>query len=659
MLFSYNWLKSFFSAEIPEPKKLAELLTLHSFEVESLEKKGNDWILGIDVLPDRAGDCLSHIGIAREISVLLNKKLILPKTKLNTKGKESISVEVADGRDCLRYMARVIDNVKIAESPKWIKEKLEACGLNSINNVVDATNYVMLETGQPLHAFDFNNVLKGIIVRRARKGEKMMTLSDKEYVLDENILVIADSEKPLALAGIKGGKKAEIGKDTTKIILESANFNAKLISQTARKLNLRTDASIRFEHNIDPNLAELAMNRVVSIIEEIAKGEVVSKTIDVYKTKAKTRKIVLDISEVSKIIGIEIPQKNMIDILQRLGFGVKQMKGKLSVDIPTYRQDVVIPENLIEEIGRVYGYEKVEEKLPYGFLEGIKRNETGYWQNKARDILKELGFSEIYSYSFIGDEEKDVFNLKAEEIVNPVSSYFKYLRPTLIPQMAKVVKENSKFFKEICIFEIGKSFEKNKETYTLSGAVSCLDFYGLKGRLNILFDNLGIKNVNYSGIKEKLFWNKGNTADIIIKGEKVGNIGSLSLDICQALSLDNNIVYFEINFEKLVKHCSRTKTYEIISYHPPLLRDISGVVSEDINIDNIVELIKNKGGQLLKSAEVFDVYKGNGIPQGKKSVSFHLIYQSEEKTLNSKTVDSLRDSLINELKKEVNWEERK
>jgi phenylalanyl-tRNA synthetase beta chain len=659
MLFSYNWLKSFFSTELPEPKKLAEILTLHAFEVESLEKKGTDWILGIDVLPDRAGDCLSHIGIAREISVLLNKKLILPKTKVIIGGKESISVEVVDAKDCLRYMACIMDNIKIGPSPKWLKERLEACELNSINNVVDATNYVMLETGQPLHAFDFNNVLRKIIVRRAKKGEKMMTLSEKEYVLDENILVIADGEKPMALAGIKGGKKAEIFNNTTKIILESANFNAKLISQTARKLNLRTDASVRFENNIDPNLAELAMNRVVSIISEIANGKVVSRVSDVCKSKAKTRKVVLEIKEVSRIIGVSIPTKDIVNILSKLGFGVKETKDTLLVEIPTYRQDVIIPENLIEEIGRVFGYEKVIEELPKGYLEPIARNESTYWQNKTRDILKELKFSEIYMYSFIGDEEKDVFQLKAEEIVNPVSAFYNYLRPTLIPQMAKVIKENSKFFKDIAVYEIGKSFGKDKETFTLSGGVTCCDFYCLKGCLNTLFDNLGVKSVTYSLIKEKSFWHKNKTADIIIKGEKIGNIGHLSLDICQVLGLDKKVVYFEINFEKLIKYCTRSKTYEVISYHPPTLRDVSGIIPDEVSVDDVIDLIKKKGGQILKSAEVFDVYKGNGIPQGKKSVSFHLIYQSEEKTLDSKTVDSLRDSLVKELNKQVNWEERK
>lgn len=266
MTVSYNWLKTFFDKPLPEPKKLAEILTMHCFENESLTKRGNDYILGVDVLPDRAGDCLCHLGIAKECAAILDKKLLLPKTTLQEnkkiKAKDFLSVEIKDKKACKRYISRVLFDVKIKPSPKYIQERLIACGLSPINNVVDATNYVMLEMGQPLHAFDYKNIEgKKIIVRKADKNEKITTLSGLTYKLDEEILVIADANKPLALAGIKGGQDAEIDNTTETIVLESANFNAKLIGQTARKINLRTDASSRFEQNLDPNLAETAINR--------------------------------------------------------------------------------------------------------------------------------------------------------------------------------------------------------------------------------------------------------------------------------------------------------------------------------------------------------------------------------------------------------------
>lgn len=658
MTVSYNWLQTYFKSPLPKPEKLAEILTMHSFEVESLEKKGNDFVLNIDVLPDRTGDCLSHMGIARELSVLLDKRMVIPSIRLKEnkeKIKDYLSVKVESG-DCLRYTARVLKNVKIKPSPKWLQEKLAACGQNSINNVVDATNYIMLETGQPLHAFDYEKIEKEIIVRKAKKGERIMALSDKEYILDENILLIADSKKPLALAGIKGGKKAEITGRTKTIVLESANFNHKLISMTARKLNLRTDASMRFESNIDPNLTEEAVDRAASLIAELSGGETVSGTIDAYKKKLKPWTVKLGMEDVNRTIGINVPKREMISILNRLGFGVKASADVLTVKVPTSRQDVTIPESLIEEIGRVYGYDKVPAILPC-FSEPALRNDELYWQNKAKDIMKELGFAEAYNYSFVGDEAKTVFNLKAIELVNPVSNYYKYLRTTTIPQMAKMVKENSKFFKEIKVFELGKIFCP-EETMVLSGAVLGESFSSVKGCLNSLFEKLGAENISFSPIARSDIWHGKKTAEIRAGGKRIGYLGYLSSDLTDVLSVED-AVYFEIDFDELQRHCSEEKEYKQISYHPPVLRDISGTVPEEIKIEEIMEAIKNSSGGLLRSAEVFDVYKGKGIPSDKKSVSFHLIYQSDEKTLDSKTIDSVVGQLLNKLKQTINWEERK
>ncbi|MFA5169666.1 MAG: phenylalanine--tRNA ligase subunit beta [Candidatus Paceibacterota bacterium] len=657
MTVSYNWLQTYFKSPLPSPEKVAEILTMHSFEVESVEKKGTDYILNIDVLPDRAGDCLSHWGISKELSVLLDKKMVIPAVKLK-KGKTSIplSIKVED-KDCKRYTSMVLTNVKIGPSPKWLQDRLTVCGLNSINNVVDATNFIMLETGQPLHAFDYEKINDGIVIRKARKGEKIVTLSEKEYVLDEKVLLIADSKKPLALAGIKGGKGCEITEKTKTIILESANFNHKLISQTARRLNLRTDASIRFENNLDPNLTEVALERVVSLIQELSGAEIASIVIDSYKDKLKPWTIKLNVENVNNLIGIDIPKVEMVKILTKLGFTITGSGNILNVKVPTSRQDVVIPENLIEEIGRVYGYDKVPAILP-PFSEPAIMNKEMYWQNKAKDIMKELGFAEAYNYSFVGEEEKVVFDLKGEELVNPVSNYYKYLRPTAIPQMARIVKENSKFFKEIKVFELGRIFDYQKEIMVLSGAILGEDFSLIKGYLNILFDKLGVEKVSYSPLTKSERWNSKKTAEIKVSGKSVGYLGSLSSNLMDVLMIEDSL-FFEIDFDELQKHCSDKREYEQISYHPPALRDISGVVFEDLEIEEIVEAIENSSNELLKSVEVFDVYKGKGIASDKKSVSFHLIYQSEQKTLDSKTIDSMVSDLLNKLKQTINWEERK
>lgn len=657
MTVSYNWLQTYFKSPLPSPKKVAEILTMHSFEVESVEKKGADWILNIDVLPDRAGDCLSHWGIAKELSVLSGKKMTTPLIKLK-KGKANINISVkVEDKDCRRYTSMVLTDVKVGPSPKWLKDRLNVCGQNSINNVVDVTNLVMLETGQPLHAFDYEKIEGGIIVRKARKGEKIVTLSEKEYILNDNVLLIADEKKPLALAGIKGGKGCEIAEKTKTIVLESANFNHKLISQTARRLNLRTDASIRFENNLDPNLTEVALERAVSLIQELSGAKTASGIIDSYKNKLKPWNIKLNVKDVNSLIGIDIPRTEMVKILTALGFAVSGSSDVLSVTIPTSRQDVVIPENLIEEIGRVYGYDKVPSVLP-PFSEPAEMNKDIYWQDKAKDMMKEMGFVEAYNYSFMGEEEKTVFGLEGEELSNPVSNYYKYLRPSAIPQMARIVKENSKFFKDIKVFELGKVFKAKKEAMLMSGVVLGEEFISAKGYLNALFGRLGAEKVSYSPLIKSGIWNAKKTADIKIGGKTIGQLGHLSSDLMEVLMIDD-AVFFEFDFDELQKHCSDKKDYKQISYHPPALRDISGIVYEDSTVEEIMEAIKDSSNELLKSVEVFDVYKGKGIAFGKKSVSFHLIYQSDEKTLDSKTIDSMVNNLLDKLKQTINWEERK
>jgi phenylalanyl-tRNA synthetase beta chain len=433
MIVSYSWLNSFFKKPLPQPEKLAEILTMHSFEVESFERKKNDWVLNIDVLPDRAGDSLSHIGIARECAAILNLKMDYLDIKIK-EGKEKvknlIKVDIKD-KNCKRYSARIISNVKICPSPKWIQDKLINCGINPINNVVDATNYVMLELGQPLHAFDYDKIEgKKIIVRHAKPGEKIALLNNTEYVLDKKIMVIADENKAMAIAGIKGGKSAEIDNKTKTIVLESANFNPKIIGQTARRLNIRTDASARFENNLDPNITELALNRASSLIVETSNGEVCSGIIDVYPEKVKSIKIKLDLALLNKILGINVSINNTINILNRLEIKIiSKTKNTILLEVPTFRQDLTIQENIIEEIGRIYGYDKIPSILPCSFLIPAKRNKELFFINKLKDCFKELGYSEVYNYSFISEKEINEFKLRAESINNPISNLFKYLRP--------------------------------------------------------------------------------------------------------------------------------------------------------------------------------------------------------------------------------------
>jgi len=732
MIFSYNWLKDYIKGELPKPEKLAELLTMHSFEVEEIhpvksskggispsaklfngaEKVGKDYILDIDVLPNRGSDCFSHIGVARECAAITNSKLQALNFKLKEdekiKAKDFVIVKVKNKSDCFRYTARVITNVKVGPSPKWIQERLRVCGLKPINNIVDIANYVMLETGQPLHAFNYDKIesiqnqertsslqrkakIKNIIVRRAKKGEKVITLDNEKYNLDGDILIIADSREPLAVAGIKGGKKAEINKKTKTVVLESANFSQKVIRQSSKKLGLKTDASWRFEHGIDPNLTEAAINRATSLIQEIAKGKVASGLVDVYPKKVLPKRIKLDLNYVERLLGVKIPVREIKNILTKLEFKVLQSKQpNLLIQVPTFRLDVSLPEDLIEEIGRIYGYQKVPAVFPTASLIPPKRNFEIFWEDFTKNILKEAGFTEVYNYSFIGEKIADIFGYKKWELVeleNPLSSDYKYLRPSLIPSLLKNVRENSKNFKDINIFELGKIFtpleingtkKKNKTHKSLTGFInkqlekkvlSVLstdsDFYTLKGIVDLLLNKLGISEIWYDDFKvspeesKKSFWEEGRCAEIKVDSQEIGFLGEISSEILKKMKINRKVVLFDINFEELQKLCSEEHEYQPISQYPAAVRDIAVLVPAEVRVEEVLNKINAAAGSLIRDIDLFDIYEGKQLPAGKKNLAFHIVYQAENRTLKSGEIDRLQKKIIKALEKEPAWEVRK
>jgi phenylalanyl-tRNA synthetase beta chain len=670
MNFSYNWLQSFFKRKLPTPEKLADLLTLHFAEVEEIKKEGEDFVLDIDVKPNRAGDCFSHLGIAREISAITGFAYQEPEVKIREdkelKTKDLVWVEVKNKTACQRYTARVICNVKVGPSPRWIKEKLEVLGQKSINNVVDIANYVMLETGQPLHAFDLDKISdKKLIIRFAKTKEKITTLDNERYDLDKDILVISDSKEPLAIAGIKGGKKAEIDIKTKNIVLESANFNPSIIRKTSKKIDLKTDASWRFEHRIDPNLTEIAINRAAFLIQEIANGNVCQGLIDFYPKKFVSQKILLDLEYVNELLGIKIPKTKTKEILKRLFFKVKDMKNKLLVEVPTFRLDISIPEDLIEEIGRIYGYKKIPATFPISVLIPPKRNLEIFWEDFAKDVLKEAGFSEVYNYSFVSKEDLQIFNFKNPiELENPISEQYQYLRPSLIPNLLKNVQKNQKFFKEIRIFELGKIFKDLKEKRMLTGLMMGDRFFEAKGVVDLLLNKMGIANIYYDQYEptpedsEISIWQKGKSAEIKVNGEEIGFLGEISKRILENLKIPR-LVIFDIDFEKLSQLATEEQEYQIISPYPAAIRDIAVLVPKEVRVDEVLNIIYDSGGKLIRDVDLFDIYEGEGIPLEKKSLAFHIIYQSDVKTLSSKEIDEIQKKVIEALEKNPNWEVRK
>ncbi len=693
MRFSYNWLQSFFNnKKLPKPKKLAELLTMHSFEVEGIEKKGRDWALDIDILSNRGHDCLSHIGVAREIGALIKSKIRNQKPKIQIKNqkyntKDFINVQVKDRQACSRYTARVVTDVKVGPSPGWMQERLRVCGLQPINNIVDVTNYIMLETGQPLHAFDFDKIsgvqsqksevktqkqrlkIKNIIVRKAKKGEKIISLDDKEYVLDEDILVIADQKGPLAIAGIKGGKKAEISKSTTTIVLESANFDMKTIRNARQKLGLQTDASLRFEHQPDPNLTLVAIDKAVEFIQKIAKGKVAKGVIDFYPNKVLAKKIRLDLNYVEKLLGIKIPKKEIINILKRLEFQVKEIDFSLvDVKVPSFRQDIALPEDLVEEVGRLYGYEKIPSVLPLATLIPPKRNDELFWQDISKNILKELGFCEVYNYSFISEAQAKIFGCSLSDLIeieNPISIEQKYLRPSLIPNLLKVLRENLRHFKQIRIFELGKIFRcKAEEKKMLTGLITG-EFYELKGMVDFLLQGLGISSVWYDEYQatpedsEISIWHPQKCAEIKVDNTEIGFLGEMHPRVIEKLELGIKPVVFDLDFEKLVRLASEEHEYQPISPYPAAVRDIAILVPLDVKVAEVLNKINTAGGELVRDVDLFDIYEGRELPEGKKNLAFHIIYQSQEKTLSSEEIDRVHQQIIQSLEQDPEWEVRK
>ncbi len=676
MVFSYNILQSFFKKKLPKPEKLAEILNLHFFEVEEIEKQGSDFAIDIDVLPNRGSDCFSHLGVAREISALLNIELKEFKDKvqeIDNSAKDFIKLQVSSKKDCNRYTARVINDVKVGSSPGWIKERLRVLGLKPINNIVDIANYVMLETGQPLHAFDLDKITdRKIIVRRAQKRERITTLDNERYALDKNILVIADSKRPIAIAGIKGGKKTEIDKKTKSVVLESANFNAKTVRQGSKTIDLKTDASWRFEHGIDLNLTESAINRAAYLIQEIAKGKVCKGLVDFYPKKPVVKKIKLDLNYTQSLLGIKIPVSKIKIILKKLGFNIlKSSSSQFLVGVPTFRLDISIPEDLIEEIGRIYGYENIESVFPIGALIPPKRNFNVFWKNKIKDILKEAGFSELYNYSFVSKKQGKMFGYDVSnmlELENPLSDNYQYLRPSLMPNMLAVFKENQKNFKNIKIFELGNVFLKKRkaeEKRMLTGVINGDSFYEMKGMVDTLLNKLGISDVWYDQYRatpedsKKSIWHPKKIAEIKVSQEEIGFLGEISPKIIEELKIKSRVVVFDLDFEKLKKLASEEAEFVPISPYPSAIRDIAVLVPKDILVEQVLNKINAVGGALIRDIDLFDIYEGEELPEGKKNLAFHIIYQAKDKTLSSKEIDEIQNKIIKALEQELDWEVRK
>jgi len=677
MKFSYNWLKDLLKFK-ESPEKLADILTMH-FAETTVKYCGKRAILDVELLSNQVAEASGHLGLAREIGAILEKKFIYPKINLKEKNlntKDLLNIKT-ESSNCNCYLARILQGVKIKESPKWLKDALADCGVRSINNIVDAANYVMLETGQPLHTFDFDKISsksatvdkKEIIVRQAKKNEKITTLEDEVYDLSEDIMVIADNKNLLALAGIKGGKESGIDKNTINIILESANFNGVNVRFTSKKLGLRTDASWRFEHNLPLDLTDYAVDRLAQLIQEVAGGDILKDKVGKGVSKKGKTLIPIKWENWEKFLGWPIKKKEIIHYLSLLGFSLQQKKDYLLAAPPCFRNDIKIKEDVMGEVARLYGIDKIHSVIPQEILAIPVQNEFFEFRKQTKDWLKGYNLEEVYNYSFISEEDKNilpnVWQQKLIEIQNPTSALTKYLRPTLLVNFLKNINYNFRFVNKIRFFEIGKYYFKNKESlkehFVLSGVLAQKEksnnssalFYETKGIIEDLFNRFGVDKDNYSfksleSNEYSLLLEQGTA--IYKDKDLIGVIGIPKEYLLKKYDCEENVIFWEIKLLPLLEIVKEEREFQSLPKYPAIIRDISFIISQNILIDEILNIIQEASPFNLEDVDLFDVYVGENLSSGTKSLSFHLTFRSEDYTLKNEEVDKEMQKIYKVLK---------
>ncbi|HOM03636.1 MAG TPA: phenylalanine--tRNA ligase subunit beta [Acetivibrio sp.] len=637
----------------------------------------NQEIVEFEITSNRQ-DCLSIIGLAREAAVTLKTEFKKPGINLKEEGDDVaqyISVEVKDTELCPRFAARVVKDVKIGPSPKWMRDRLKAAGVRPINNIVDITNYVMLEYGQPMHAYDINDI-KGnkIIVRRAFDGETIRTLDDQDREIDPSMLVIADEERAVGVAGVMGGANSEIKDDTKTIVFEAANFNGTSVRLTAKKLGMRTEASGRFEKGLDPENVEAAINRAVQLVEELGIGTVCKGMIDCYPKKKEQRTINLRVDKINSFLGTNIPKEEMAGILKALEFEVDE--NNMTVKVPSFRDDVEREADIAEEIARFYGYNNIEATLLSGKAATLGRKT---YKQIIEDLIKETmiacGLSEAYTFSFTSPKVFDKLNLPADSelrkaivISNPLGEDYSIMRTTTIPDMLGVISTNyNRRIEEARLFEMSRVYipqslpinelPQEKAVLTL-GMYGELDFYDMKGVAEELFERLGIENYEILPEKNNVVFHPGRTAVINIDGEYAGIIGEIHPEVAEKFECPERTYIGVIEIETLVNKASMDCEYKGLPKYPAVTRDIAMLVKDEVLVKEIEDIIKQRAGKILESVKLFDVYKGKQVPEGMKSVAYSITFRASDRTLTDEEVGKAMTKILDGLKRNLGAELR-
>lgn len=682
MKFTLNWLKDFV-AYTGSPERLAEMLTMAGLEVESLsplrqaEADQQDWLFEISVTPNR-GDCLSVVGIAREVAAIagvgLKTRPASPAGK-TPKLDKRITISIEDPRACARYSARIVDDVTIALSLPWMRFRLEACGIRAINNVVDVTNYVMLETGQPLHAFDLDRLVsKNIVIRPAGEIEKFTTLDGLERRLQASDLLICAGEEPVALAGIMGGMNSEVRESTRSVLLESASFAPVSIRRTAKRLALYSEASHRFERSVDPEGTLPALDRAVDLLRELAGARAGSGIADRFPGKANRPAILLREERIEKLLGLKLERKEAVKLLGALGMKTKQQARALKVVPPARRPDLTREADLIEELARLHGYDRVPSTMPLLRSSVGKADLRLAWERKLRALLTGEGLTEVINLPFVGDPLNRAFSgvwkdvPAAVSVLNPLTKEDAEMRHSLLPGLIDNLRLNlAHKARSSHVFHLGKVFSLDADNEAVERhCVAGLMYgprprYGLRRAEELPFDFLACKGLVEAvlecfRLRESAVWSPANvgylhpgqSANLLCGDSRLGYAGRLHPDLGDQLELPA-LFAFELDFEKLLEYAPRRIAVHALPRFPAVERDVALVVDRDFASQRVIHWIKNLGEALIEDVEVFDQYLGAPVPDGKKSLAYKVSYRAEDRTLTDAQINELHQRLVERL----------
>lgn len=661
---------------LPVGSRLAEALDLA------------DTVFEFDLTPNRP-DCLSVIGIAREIAAIQKTGLKYPDCRFDDKKDDisrltSVTIEAPD--HCPRYTARLVENIVVKPSPFWLQDRLLSVGLRPINNIVDITNFVMMETGQPLHAFDFDELAENrIVVKTAADGDTFATLDQKERLLNSQMLMICDGEKPVGIGGVMGGLNSEIEDTSTRVLIEGAHFNPVSIRKTSKTLGLNTDASHRFERGVDPEGTVRAVTRAAALMVELGEGTMVEGIIDEYPLPQEVERVTLSAAQTHRLLGIRPAGSEIKELLESIEFKIEKMTSdggdeQLVVVPPSYRMDISRPEDLMEEVARLAGYNNIPTTFPAMPAEGRPQNRALVLRNRLKNLMTGFGFTEAITYSFVAEASCDRLKIKPEDkrrnfihILNPLSEDQAVMRTSLATGLIETAVGNiARQIKNLKIFEIGKIFIKT-ESEELPGEPEYLaalwtgarhgtswhgreidcDFYDIKGTAEGLFEALELENIRFTAMAESdcEYTRAGYTAAIKTGDTSVGLVGEIDPQVRESFDLKQPAYILELDLEKIYPLIPQAKSYRPIPRFPAIYRDITIIVDRDIETQTVLETAENMREALVESLHLFDVFEGDPIAAGKKSVSFRVTYRSQDKTLEDDDVNALHKSITAHLLK--------